>query len=410
MRAVAVLTLLLPLFSIAAQEITFQERKLASLTPAEMQMHSITFSRDGTKVAAVWCKDSPKWFVTINGKQVGTEFDFTADFSFAPTGAAYKFVGVKAGKKCFVFNGTAEEFHDDIDEFKFAFSQDGKHYVYVARDGGNWRVFIDGKASREYDEVKSIVLKPDGKQIAYAVRKGETWFIVNGGSEISGKWDFADVHGFSPDGKQLAYSFATNQKCTLVAGEKKFEGIDSVEWFTYGPIQVSSDFAFFCWRNTEEYVVTGTSEVKLKKHGTGLQYSPDGRKLIYRLSEGTRMSIMFGENESEEFDVIEDKYAVSPDSKSIAFSAYSNKTHYMIAGNKKIGPYQGTKLPTFNSDGKKFAFVAELPLMKEMIVCGGKKSEIFDGIYALAFNKDGSKLAFGALKNNELWWKVMDLK
>ena len=47
---------------------------------------------------------------------------------------------------------------------------------------------------------------------------------------------------------------------------------------------------------------------------------------------------------------------------------------------------------------------------KQFVIVGQKRSEPFDRIVTdPVFSPDSSKVAFGALKDRELWWKVISV-
>jgi Tol biopolymer transport system component len=90
-----------------------------------------------------------------------------------------------------VVDGKAGTEYDDIPSPPI-FSPDGKRVAYGVKKGEKQLVVVDGKAGKEYDEISggfppiklapvrfsAVVFSPDGKRVAYAAKNGEKWLVV----------------------------------------------------------------------------------------------------------------------------------------------------------------------------------------------------------------------------------------
>ena len=61
---------------------------------------------------------------------------------------------------------------------------DGQRAAYAIQSGRKWRVVVDGKESAEYhNEPDPIVFSPDGKHVSYVARRSDQWLVVLDGHE-----------------------------------------------------------------------------------------------------------------------------------------------------------------------------------------------------------------------------------
>ena len=111
---------------------------------------------------------------------------------------------------------------------KVIFSQDSKHFAYKAINETTrlWRVVLDGKEGKDYNEVGDPVFSPDSLHMAYIARNDKGKFVVQDGNE--GK-NYSDIgtFTFSPDSKRLAYAAIDKD------GGKRFVVVNGIEGKRY---------------------------------------------------------------------------------------------------------------------------------------------------------------------------------
>jgi hypothetical protein len=87
------------------------------------------------------------------------------------------------------------------------FSADKKSMAYVAGDGNQNFVVLDGAEGAKFDEIYDLRFSPVGSRLAYGARRGLEHFVVEGGKELG---PYENVRQgslvFSPDGKALAWA------------------------------------------------------------------------------------------------------------------------------------------------------------------------------------------------------------
>jgi len=83
-------------------------------------------------------------------------------------------------------------------------SPDGRRVAYVVRKGGQSSVVVDGRAQERYDAVRGLVFSPDSRRLAFAAKRQGKWRIVADGI---GSRAYADVSvpRFSPDGTRVVF-------------------------------------------------------------------------------------------------------------------------------------------------------------------------------------------------------------
>lgn len=212
------------------------------------------FTADGKTVCVV--RNDHRWAVAVDGKP-GDWFDLAGLISLhgptiafvANSGAKTDASGVfQGGGKCFaVVDGKKGPEFDIVR--RAAFSPDGKTIAYAANlggsldylgagEGGKWHVVVNGEKGPAFDAVGEpavtaavahfaldgnklvacvgdrrvdiegdaydLALSPDGKTLAYRLRKESKW-VLRAGDATSEEFDAAWPPAFSPDGKKISF-------------------------------------------------------------------------------------------------------------------------------------------------------------------------------------------------------------
>ncbi|MEA3401495.1 MAG: hypothetical protein U9R79_09680 [Armatimonadota bacterium] len=182
------------------------------------------FSADGQRFAYFagrnTAEDAKKWVVIVDGVP-GPEFDAIRAVGPLPLSLADgHFVGT-------------------------VFSADGQHVTYGGRIGpekdGRWHMVRDGVLGPDFDDVSYPATSPDGKRFAYIAVQGRDHFVVLDGQRgpvaRSGGADAPRPIGvallFSPDSRHLAYTARFGKKwCVVFDGQP---GREFAEIYPNGP-------------------------------------------------------------------------------------------------------------------------------------------------------------------------------
>ena len=145
------------------------------------------FTPDGRNIAYVASAADDKGvthqFAVFNGSEQQPYSFVSGAIVFSPGSDAYAYVARKEdGKAYVVVNGHEGPAWDD---FQFAadkspilsFSGDGRSIGYVAKVGDFWAAVLDGKQSKEYDQIG-----PEGTRIGFTPRGSFTYIAVSKGA------------------------------------------------------------------------------------------------------------------------------------------------------------------------------------------------------------------------------------
>jgi hypothetical protein len=294
------------------------------------------FSPDGNH-NAYWAKLKDSWFVVVDGKEENKYALHSNEpkppiFSFDSKHLAY--VASLGKKECLVVDRKEEKQYDVIDESNIKFSPDGKHLAYVA--GVNtghgyynhkWFIVVDGKEGAQYDEIKSLIISPDGKRNAYWAVQDDKIFVVVDGNEQKEK-HFCIQHGniynpiFSPDSKHIAF--------------------------------VAKDSSEDSSINKNMVVIDGKQEEKYDDiDGESLCFSPDSKRVAYmafKIGQGF-YAVVDGKVESLFPSRDYNQIIFSQDSKHVAFLV-RDEHEYIVLDGKKEKEYNGISRLTFEPPNK----------------------------------------------------------
>ena len=194
----------------------------------------VTFSPDGKRLAYVVSKRRNS-FVVCDGIEFPA-YDQAAFLHFSSDSRHLVYRAQRGMKSFIVRDGKAEPAHVGYD---LALSSDGEHLAYAVWKAGKAFVVLDGRKLREHeaDGIMPPIFSPDGKRLAYAVRK-DKWLVVCDGREGAPRYE--SPHGgfrlrFSTDGKHLVHVAVREGKQFLVG--------DGVGGPPHERIWIGSDFS-----------------------------------------------------------------------------------------------------------------------------------------------------------------------
>lgn len=202
-------------------------------------------------------------------------------------------------------------------------SADGKHLAYVAEPETFRNVVVkDGQPSKvlgglDADYVKeSLILSPDGKRWAYAIKQRNDRLAVIDGKEGKAYRDIAKL-AFSPDSQHVAYRAALNNKLLIVVDGREGPGYDEL-----GPPIFSPDgksIAYGIGVGTQKFMVSNGQKQLPYADVSDPLFAPRGTRLVYqgKLDSGEWLINDSG-REGKPYESIEDQMYFSEDGQRLA--------------------------------------------------------------------------------------------
>jgi WD40 repeat protein len=315
------------------------------------------------------------------------------------------------------------------------FSPDGSRMAYSARDGGKWRVYVDGQAGPGFDAIGTdmdlgVVFSPDSRHFAYIARKVNKWLVITD-CQSGPEYDeiLLAIYGplFSPDSKHIAYKARLGKKRFMVLDGRPsppYEDIRVGRSSTLA-IQFSPDgrrHAYFAesggkWR----IVIDGkASDETFDADPPGtLVFSPDSRHVAYGVRTGSKaFMVIDGIRRPEEFNYLYAEYlAFSPDSSIFAYDAPGSSSDggVVMANGKSTPAYQGVSIPglKFSPIGNRLAYAARISIPDKgeyVMVVDGKPGLAFDYLNDVCFSPDGKHFAYSGetYRPQSKWMLVVD--
>ncbi len=208
--------------------------------------------------------------------------------SFSPDGKQVALVVKETGKSSVYLDDAAGQWYDTVDLSPFAFSSDGRHYMYIAGKGNDSFVVLDGKEQQHYQngyvDSSSIFISSSGVP-AYVV-------IVNSKNAGDHLTEYAVFNGHAGN----TYAFVEYLKISPDAQHAVYYGCKSDDNTPYSdPLSKGTGFCSFVTQDLDGSVhesdgiffASGVSEAIY--HGN-IIYSPDGTLLAYTTRLGNEDS------------------------------------------------------------------------------------------------------------------------
>ncbi len=410
--------------------------------------HTPVFSSDGSRVALA-ASINGEWHMLIND-EAGPAYESMGYPVFSPDGTRLAYSVKKDGKWHMIVDGAMSLPYDNlglesidlgsIEPTSYGippvFSPDSERVAYVAQNGLQQFVVMDGEAGKLYDEIGAswdidaamnfIVTQPpitfsaDSKHFAYAAREqGRLHVIVDGKGQLF-PYDQIRLNSlaFSPDSSKFGYVAGQNKKFFVVIDGKKGNSFTDIASFVFSPD--SQHIAYSAQQDTNWYVVVDSKESPAYQVVMGASFdagsppvfSSDSQRLAYSVGKDGKALVIVDGQEGQPYDDF-GLPRFSPDSKHIAFSVREGEDTFAlidsVLGNpyNSIGPVVPTAngyaigTPIFSSDGKHVAYAAKQG-DHWVAVVDGKETETSDMVFAMAFS--GSEtIHFMVQKDHEIY-------
>jgi hypothetical protein len=294
---------------------------------------------------------------------------------------------------------------------RFQANDDWSHYVFTARFGDTYDVYMDGiLQGHGYTFVDDFNFSPDGKHLAYGARRGNDTLVVLDGQE-SKPYPGMSLNSlnFSPDSQHLYYIITPRKKDDwwsipfLDQGVKfrvVLDGVVSKEYraVPYMSIGFTRDmkhFTFEAKNSTDLLTVLDGKEI-IGAHD-GIAFSRDNKHMLYvkRNKKTKQDSVVIDGMLGKEYDKIE--YAnYSEKGMHIYYCAkQSGKWHLVMDGVPGVGMDDSFIIPEFSEDESVYAYTGKMN-GKEVVVINGKVGQLYDDIWSLNLSSNGKHYIYTA--------------
>jgi hypothetical protein len=467
--AVAVMLVNMASLSFAGTEPVLNEKLIGSMKYRHREFKIVTAaSPKGCRIAWVYWPIDEGGHLVLDGSELEPWEKLLKPLPifFSEDGEHFAYAGVRANKYYLVVDGKkSAATYDHIVKGSPLFSADGKHIVWVAGIGNNQHVIVhDGKevakyltygecdetpgppkgadkqavdAARDalplYDDGYGVSLSPNGKRLAFIVRKGGNYVIVVDGKEGKlydqmspnpvlfsqdsahwchntvkdgkrlfildgqefGPYDDGLSHccAFSPDSKRWGVGMVRGGKHVLLLDGREAGSYDAI---LEGSLVFSPDgkrVAYGVENNKKDSLLVDGLPALTTFDGyslTSMKFSPDSRHFACAASRGDKWFAVVDGRESKEYDDISANTPVfSPDSNHVAFAAKKGKKWLVVIDDRPGPEYDDIYNPVYSPDSKHNAFIGKKGAIWA-VVLDGRELGTWDGIFARpVFREDG---------------------
>jgi Tol biopolymer transport system component len=391
----------------AAVNLAVSEELLVKIPP-EVPFDEIEASEDCSRVAFPAPRDDDQCMVVDGVK--GTAYYSVGNPFISSTGLV-AYLAERDQKTFIVINGKEWGPYDALaEDSPPVFSPDGKRIAFSVRRGEQWLVVTDGASGKGYESILDwkIRFSPDSKHVAYLAMRGPKQIFVVDGVERgednqTDQYDAGDII-FSPDGNRVAWPVGARGNQAVVV-----DGVEGRRYLSVGDITFSDDsrhVAYLAGANTGAdvvaHLVIDGREAATSPHIESFALSPDGKRFAYReIRERKNYAVVDG-IATECGKISDDPIVFSPDGKQVAF--ISDK------GLMVDGKIQGLgEDPMFSPDGKRLVFVRHRD-QKTFVVSDGREGKGYDSILsdnsnylerAILFSPDSAHIAYLAVSDGK---------
>ncbi|MCE5215983.1 hypothetical protein LLH03_03025 [bacterium] len=388
-------------------------------------------SEDGSQIAAIEAVGAGVC-VWANGAR-GPVCDEVKGLRFLPRSNRLVY-GIRRGDKwAMVVDQHEQALHDfiDVSYHWVAFSDDGRHVGYVAKDGDRFQAFVDGEpVGKSYpgigedcnaysdDGYRRIVggcrlmFSRDGKHVAWVARPGGDQALVVVDGKEGPVFPAVGVPVLSDDGSRVAYpAHAKDGKCHVVVDGKVGPGYDDIEEIVFGPdgkrvgyVAMDED-ARLC------AVIDGVAGPWFDQL-EDIVFSPDSRRVVYSATRNDKAFVMENDKHGPVFDEIGTYYAssglkpaFSPDSRRLAYVGTINERKHVVVDGQSGPGFRDLHLTytVFSPDSRHVAYSGDLGEEEWVAVVDGKQSPVYDVVLDPVYSADGAHVFFEARRDDKEW-------
>lgn len=359
----------------------------------------LCFSNDGLHVAFALRREG-KWYVAYDdlpltgppGQAAAYEAIRSRSLQFSRDGSMFAFMAKEGGCWRVVVDGKAgpafDAATDDNNLPERLFSPTGRHYAYVVIQQGKRCVVRDGELGPGYDRIQELTWSPDGAHVAYAAWQGSKGFIVVDG-QVGPEVLAAQSPVFSADGRQFAYVAVMElAKCRMIVNGVPgpvYQGNISLYYTADGHLvgTVRDDNKYHAY-------VDGALEEGFDRVLDYPAFSPDGRHWGYRASNGMNGEAVTAVIDGHPQEVCQSVFTpvqFSPDSKHWMYIERRGNEFRLVTDGHRGPAYEAIRQALWSPDGRHVVMTTYQR---------GKMTLVVDGVACEASEEAVSSFRFGA--------------
>jgi WD40-like Beta Propeller Repeat len=371
----------------------------------------LEFSPDGKSIAYPARTPDGKYAVYVNGKPGP---------SYPTVGSALVFVSGRVRYYAFPEEKKIVEVDSDrvLGPYDSAtrteVSPDEKHYCFAATIGDKNLLVVDGEARELPGPVGNYVVGNDGF-VAYTYKSSGKYHVRVANSDLPGEFDEVQTLTVSPDNKQVAFWGLRSGKWTLWAMGKEFPGFDGYYVYQAGARRYcvmwgpdSQHIAYYVRDGNERALVLdgqklGTSfgipgialqvivDDQGREVGVGLMSAPpvDTESFVQAL-------LMRGKTKCDPVSAVLMGQTLTCVEKNGAATT-------MHIGEKTEGPFRSIRSALFAWDqAKHYAYLAQTEKGQQFVVDGTLTPHVYEAIYRPILDEQITALVYLAVKDGNL--------
>ena len=335
-------------------------------------MGFVAFSHDSLHFAYSF-KQETGWHLQVDDKKFGPFCYILAhSFVYSPDSSKWACSVSKAEGSVNILN-SGEELPAYTRISEFSFSRDSRHFAYIASNGQQTFLIVNGKVNKKFEYFENFMFSPKGKGYSVAAEsKGKYYPLLNGrkGTPCNG---MNSEFVYSPDGKSVVFVAQTKTGSVLFSNGKETEFLG-----TRNPMfsPDSKKLAQIESKEKGESVLLGGAKLKGHDRVTSMAFSRTGKRFVFTATM-THMEVLIenGKFNAEYHDVIEPVF--TPDESHLFFCAIRDKTVYLVKDGSVFAQHNGEYAYnlTVSDDGKNSAFILFDEKQSFLVINGAREKE-----------------------------------
>ena len=257
-------------------------------------------------------------------------------------GTRHAFVARKGNAPAFgvVIDGAMDRPNVDPNDGAPVFSPDGKRLAYIAQEGGQRFVVLDGKPGARYEAVYkgTLTFSPDSRRLAYFAGKGGMRAVVLDGAEGTPHRDaMVSTLRFSPDGTKLAYAAQLESgKWAVVINGKAGAAFDYIGSFTGVNWSPDSSRVAYAGLVDKQWGAVVDDAGFPYDAIASIIFSPDSRRAAFQAQADGKWVVVVNSPDGtyasrlKSDSVLNETLAFTPDGKYLLYAAMTNGQPHMV--------------------------------------------------------------------------------